>query len=99
VRPASGDRDAALDKLDAGEASAILLAIQLHADLLLMDDAEGAAAARAKGFEVVGTLGVLSQAAKRQLLDLRQAFDRLKSTNFRYRQEVVDEFLAEMENR
>jgi predicted nucleic acid-binding protein len=65
--------------------------------LLLMDDEEGVAAARAKGLEVTGTLGVLSRAAQRHLLGLREAFDRLKRTNFRYRQEVMDEFLAGIE--
>jgi len=99
IRPAPAGHDPTLDALDAGETSAILLAVQLDADLVLMDDAEGVAAARAKGLEVVGTLGVLSLAATRQILDLRDSFDRLKRTNFRYRQEVMDDFLAEHENR
>lgn len=50
-----------------------------------------------KGLEVTGTLGVLSRAAQRRLLDLRAAFDRLKRTNFRYQQDLMDEFLAQME--
>jgi hypothetical protein len=33
------------------------------------------------------------------LLDLREAFDRVKRTNFRYRQEVMDEFLAQIEGK
>jgi predicted nucleic acid-binding protein len=94
VRPTPTGHDPALEALDPGEEAAILLAMELHADLLLMDDEEGVAAARAKGLEVTGTLGVLGRAAQRHLLDLREAFDRLKRTNFRYRQEVMDEFLA-----
>lgn len=46
-----------LRALDAGEVAAILLAIELRADLLLMDDREGVIAARSKGFAVTGTLG------------------------------------------
>ncbi len=42
-------RDPALDGLDAGEADAIALAMELGADLLLMDDGDGVAVARAKG--------------------------------------------------
>jgi predicted nucleic acid-binding protein len=46
-----------LKGLDAGEAAAILLAIELHAELLLMDDEEGVAAVRRKELGVTGTLG------------------------------------------
>jgi len=41
-----------------------------------------------KGSEVVGTLGVLDLAAGRGLVDLADSLDRLKRTNFRYRQEL-----------
>jgi predicted nucleic acid-binding protein len=87
--------DASLEKLDAGEEDAIALAIEIHADLLLMDDEDGVIAARGKGLEVIGTLGVLSRAAQRRLLNLADAFDRVKRTNFRYRQEIMDQFLDE----
>jgi predicted nucleic acid-binding protein len=89
--------DGALALLDAGEKDAIALALELHADLLLMDDEEGCLAARAKGFEVTGTLGVLQRAAQRQLIDLDDAFNRIKRTNFRYRQATMDAMLAERE--
>lgn len=82
-----------LKALDSGEAAAIALAIELHADLLLMDDREGVIAARREGFAVTGTLGVLTLAADRRLINLAEAFDRLKQTNFRYRQEILDELL------
>lgn len=93
VRDAPSAHDPDLESLDAGEESAILLAIELHADLLLMDDDVGAVAARAKGLEVTGTLGVLSRAAQLYLLDLRDAFDRINRTNFRVRKEVMDNLL------
>jgi predicted nucleic acid-binding protein len=73
VRPAPPGHDPALNALDAGETSAILLAMQLHADLVLMDDAEGVAAAPTKGLEVVGTLGVLhfsSHGSTKKLISL-----------------------------
>jgi predicted nucleic acid-binding protein len=40
--------DPLLESLDDGEAAAITPAVAIHADLLLMDDEEGVAAARAK---------------------------------------------------
>jgi predicted nucleic acid-binding protein len=87
--------DAALENLDEGERAALALAASLHADLILMDDRQGVLAARAKGFRVVGTLRVLQLAAKRGLLDWADAFERLKGTNFRYRQEIIEQLLAE----
>jgi len=61
-----------------------------------MDDEEGVIAARGKGLQVTGTLGVLSRAAQRRLLDLADAFDRVKRTTFRFRQDIMDKFLEEI---
>ena len=96
VRPSSLFQDASLEALDLGEGAAIALAIELQADLLLMDDEEGVIAARGKGLVVTGTLGVLSLAGQRHLLDLADAFDRVKKTNFRFRREIMDKFLKEI---
>ena len=87
--------DPTMERLDAGEEDAIALAIELHADLILMDDCEGVLAARSKGFRVAGTLGILAMAAAHGLLNLTEAFDRIKRTNFHYQQKVMDEFLAD----
>ena len=58
IRPAPGARLAGLaPDLDPGEIAAIGLAIELRADLLLMDDREAVFAARREGFAVTGTLG------------------------------------------
>jgi len=93
VRPSIPFQDTSLEALDAGEGAAIAPAIELHADLLLMDDEEGVIAARQRGLDVTGTLGVLSRAGQRHLLNLADAFDRVKKTNFRFRQEIMDKFL------
>ena len=57
--------DPILAKLDPGERAAIALGLSLKADLILIDERKGAAAALTKGFEVTGTLGVLDLAATR----------------------------------
>jgi len=88
-----------LRHLDSGEEAAILLALELHADLLLMDDREGVAAAEYKGLKVAGTLAVLLMAADKGILDLTDAFDRLKRTSFHYRQEILDRFLDQGRSR
>ncbi len=55
VRQNAVARAAPFDKLDPGEEDVIALAVELHADLILMDDREGALVARSKGFRVAGT--------------------------------------------
>lgn len=59
---------------------------------------EGVGAARNSGFRVIGTLRVLQLAAKRGLIDLADAFNRIKNTNFRCRQELMDELLSERDS-
>jgi predicted nucleic acid-binding protein len=44
---------------------AILLALHLKADLVIMDEREGVQEARRLGLTVTGTLGVLDRAAER----------------------------------
>jgi predicted nucleic acid-binding protein len=81
--------------LDLGEEEAIDLAVEIHADMILMDDRDGVAVARSKGIEVTGTLGVLAMAAREGLINLGDAFEQIKRTNFRYRQEIMDQLLVE----
>ena len=76
-----------------GETEAIALALELRADLLLMDDRRGVKAARRHGIDVTGTLGVLGLAGKHGLVNLVEAFDLIKTASFRYPQAVMDEHL------
>jgi predicted nucleic acid-binding protein len=80
-------------KLDAGEEAALALAIALRATLLLIDDRAGVSAARAHGFEVAGTLGVLQRASLAGFVDLRAALTRLAATNFHIRPELIEALL------
>jgi len=86
----------ALQVLDDGERAALTLASAVRADLVLMDDRAGVTVARAQGFAVTGTLGILDLAARRGLVDLADAFTRLKATNFRCRREIMDAVLAQI---
>jgi len=89
--------DSELDDLDEGERAALTLASSIRADLLLMDDRKGVRLARKKGLRAIGTLRVLQLAARRGLLVLAPCFDQLKRTNFRYRQEIMDILLGQMD--
>jgi hypothetical protein len=74
--------------------AALALARTLSAELVLMDDRVGVAVAQRQGFTVTGTLGVLDLAAQRGLVDLADAFARLRATSFRYPPEMMDALLA-----
>jgi predicted nucleic acid-binding protein len=85
--------DPAFQALDDGEKAALTLGMTLGAELILIDDRKGAAAALQKGFQITGTLGLLTRSAQRGILDLADALARLKRTNFHYRQELFDDIL------
>jgi predicted nucleic acid-binding protein len=87
--------DPAWRALDIGEREALALARTLGADLVLMDDRAGVAVARQLGLAATGTLGVLDLGARRGLIDLADAFTRLKATSFRYRPQIMDALLAQ----
>jgi predicted nucleic acid-binding protein len=94
MREAATTDEPDLMGLDIGERSAIVLGITLKADLILIDERRGARVALRKGFETTGTLGILDLAAHNGLIDLADAIEGLKNTNFRYRQEIIDAMLS-----
>lgn len=78
-----------LDNIDTGEREAILLAEEVNADALLMDDKDGRKEAAKRSIVINGTLGVLEQAAEHNLTDLTEAISRLRQTTFRAPKEVI----------
>ena len=87
--------DSSLAKLDAGERDAIVLAAELHADQLIVDEREGRREAERRGIPVIGTLGVLREAAILKLLDIRVAVERLQTTSFFVAPEVLTSLLKD----
>jgi predicted nucleic acid-binding protein len=80
-------------QVDRGEAAAISLAMQFHADALLIDDHKGRSAAKARHVPVVGTLMVLETAAGKGLINLTQTLDALRRTPFRASERLYQEAL------
>jgi predicted nucleic acid-binding protein len=73
-----------MEKLQAGEQAAILLAESIPADMILLDEKSARRVAVDRGLRIAGTLGVLGEAAALDLVDLAAAIDRLRKTTFRY---------------
>lgn len=85
--------DPTLDFDDTGEREAISLALEIHADLLLVDDKKARNAAVARGLSITGAVGVLEIASARGLLDLSDAFRRLRTTDFIVAPTILDNAL------
>ena len=62
------DLQTSQENIDLGEAEAIILAVELKAELLLMDERRGRALATSYGLSVTGLLGVLLQAKRNGLI-------------------------------
>jgi predicted nucleic acid-binding protein len=76
--------DPILAGLDPGEMEAIALAVNMKADLILLDEARGRrTAAERFGLAITGTLGVLDRAARAGLINATDAVERLGKTSFR----------------
>jgi predicted nucleic acid-binding protein len=91
IKEASPITDPNLEEVDPGERQAIQLAMDEHADALIIDDRAGARLAVRFGLEVTGTLGVLLEGAKRDLVDLEAALRNLQLTAFRYTPKLIEE--------
>lgn len=86
-------------RLGRGEATAISLARELDADVILIDERDGTRVARAEGLFVTGTLGVLTTASRRGLIVLRVALEALAKTNYRYSPAMFDKLIRDDELR
>jgi len=77
--------------LHAGESGAIVLASELNAEVLLMDDSDGIRVATARGIHVIRTPGIYRMAKERHLIpavgpkldDLRKAGFWLREEHYR----------------
>jgi predicted nucleic acid-binding protein len=86
--------DAGLAHLDAGERDAIPLAEELGADQIIIDEIRGRREAQRRCLPFTGTLGVLAAGAEQGLLDLRNAVDCLRKTNFHISGDILDRLIG-----
>ncbi len=82
------------DFVDDGEAEAIVLALEVNADLLLVDYRDARNLAKKLGLQVIGTLGILALAKyNRVLLKVKPVIEELVKKGFWISGRIIDEFL------
>jgi predicted nucleic acid-binding protein len=86
--------DAVLMHLGAGERETLLLAQELHADPVLIDERDAHEEATWRDFATFGTLRTLEMAAQRDLLDLPTALANLIATIFYMDDGLVQDLLT-----
>ena len=83
--------------LGPGEMSTILLAKELGANPLMLDDYRARKLAKAEGLEILGSVGLLETFyVRRCLTDLRSAFQRLLTHNVYIDQRLLDRRLRSL---
>jgi len=92
------DLDLIHARIHVGEREAILLAQELKADELIIDDLAGRREAERRHLRVTGTVGVLRAAARIGIINLKDALDRLRMTNFHMSQKLYDQLIAETDH-
>lgn len=75
------NRNITSSKLHQGEINAILLALQLKVEIILLDDEEARIFARKLKINVKGTLGILIEFLNNSFLELEEAIQYLKKLN------------------
>lgn len=79
--------------LDPGEASAITLALEINATLII-DERKGRALAKSKGVQIIGTLKVLLLAKQKGvIISVKDLIVLLEHHSFRFNENIRDEIL------
>lgn len=94
IQPLKLPQEIALEKLDLGEQEAILLAKQLNADLVILDDKAARQIAVEQGLKIIGLLGILKDAARASLLNLEITFERLQDAGFWVAPDLLERLLT-----
>lgn len=87
-----------LADLDIGEAEVIVLAREIDADRVVMDDLDARRFARRVGVDLIGTVGLLLAAHLRgEISSIREEIERLRAFGFRVSPSLVEAVLREAE--
>ena len=85
------------ETIDAGEASAIALAIEINDCYLILDDLRARKIATGMGLLFTGTLGVIAIAKRRDIIPLaRPLFEKLRETDFWISEKFLQQLLTDL---
>jgi len=83
-------------QIDKGEASAITLALEVSADLIILDDYKARQVAEKLDLKITGTLGVIIRAKNKGVISsIKPALNKLQHNNFRISEDLIKEALKE----
>lgn len=84
------------ETVDIGEASAMALASEIHADLLIIDDAEGRRFAKKLELNITGTVGVILSAKLSGVIpNVKPYILKIQQTNFRISDWLTSQILKD----
>jgi predicted nucleic acid-binding protein len=82
-------------RIDKGEASAIMLALEIPNSIIIIDDFKGRALAKELGIKVTGTIGIIISAKNKKLIpSIKPILEKIKETNFYISKELEKEALG-----
>ncbi|MGE0084603.1 MAG: DUF3368 domain-containing protein [Desulfococcaceae bacterium] len=85
-----------LENLDSGEAETIVLASEIKADWVLMDEKKGRRKLRESGINKIGTLGILLKAKQEDFLSvIRPDIEKLSNQGFSISETVIGTVLKQ----
>ncbi len=81
--------------LDAGESESIILALEINADFLLVDERQATKIAKERGLTTIGILGIILLAKQKKHIDfVKPLLDDLKNkTSFRFSNNLYHQLL------
>ncbi|MEX2411985.1 MAG: DUF3368 domain-containing protein [Candidatus Paceibacterota bacterium] len=85
-------------QIDKGEASAIILALETSADLIILDDYKARLTAEKLELNITGTLGIIIKAKKNEIIkSVKPLLDKLQENNFRLSEDLINQAIKEAE--
>ena len=82
------------NSIDIGGASAMTLANEIHADMIILDDSAARKFAAKLNLHIAGSVGLLLEAKKNGIiLEIRPYLDKIQETNFRISATLINNIL------
>ncbi|MDJ0583374.1 DUF3368 domain-containing protein [Crocosphaera sp.] len=95
IRNIMNASDSQLAQLDKGEREGIILAEEMNANLLILDDKLARTIATQRGLKIIGLLGILLDAARNNLIDLPTKVNQLQETSFFVSPKLLQSILSQ----